>query len=716
MKIKTDNRSRRLMLTGRTMLALSGFAVGVAAAEESATLQEVTVSAKSTEDAERREAGSQKVILGRKDIENMSAMTVGEVMGKLPGIEMTSNGMGPRARGMSRDSVQIMIDGERQPGGAMAVSGALGRLPSSDIERVEILRGSSAEFGGSSSVTVNLVLKKAVPKRSTEVRVGAGYRGSEPNYQLAWTENGGEGGFAWSLPLSLVWSNSPGQSSVDRQSFVGGGRNLWQQDNEQSRTRLGHHSFAPKLTWKDGLDSLTVAPLYFWGPMDKNSSTALTAYANPVAGNGLATNGSRASVETAMTKLYRVRVDGEKHVGDSKLTMRMGLNRTEKSSDVNRDARDAANVLTNFIENNNSTDREVNTAVRLDMPNGLHLLSVSAEYIKLMRDQSQTFAGGFVSQAAYQAAQREGVVWVQDEWTPETGNLTLTSGLRGESMGLASDGITQQRGALLPSIAVRWEPIERWTLRSSLGAGMKMPKLDEISNASVRAVTANTPVEPDQRGNPNLRAERSINFEAVAERYLAEETGVLGVNVYARSTQDFVERQALLEGARWVDRPYNQGSATHWGVEMDGKLRSDMLGWKGGMLKMHLTLPYSRVDDTRLGAKRMARDTPFYVMSTGIDQGLPSLSSSVGLTLQLSGRSRSVIPGEQYIDTRSRATLDAFWLYKVDKGLNLRLSGQNLLQPDGYRTNHYVQGANEWQTGNTDRTYRTVMFTVEGRW
>lgn len=174
-------------------------------AEETAIkLDTITVTGERNDLSMRRDAATQKVIIDRKEIDNMSVMTVGDVLGKLPGVEI--KGDSQRARGMSRDSVQILIDGERQS--SQVVMGAMGRLPSGELERVEILRGSSAEYGGASAITVNLVMKKAIPKRSTEVRAGLGLRGDQVGELLSWTENGGAGNFGWSLPISLIFNTS----------------------------------------------------------------------------------------------------------------------------------------------------------------------------------------------------------------------------------------------------------------------------------------------------------------------------------------------------------------------------------------------------------------------------------------------------------------------------------------------------------------------------
>jgi len=243
-----------------------------------------------------------------------------------------------------------------------------------------------------------------------------------------------------------------------------------------------------------------------------------------------------------------------------------------------------------------------------------------------------------------------------------------------------------------------------------------MPKLDEISNAAVLSLAANTPTEPDKRGNPDILPERSINFEAVLEHYLAENTGMVGANLYIRSTQDFTERRTRLEGLRWVDRPYNEGKASHWGFELDGKMKTDSLGWKGATVKAHLTLPNADVKDTRLGIARMARDTPIYTFSAGVDGSVTDWKSSYGLSMQLSGRSTTDIPGEQLSRTQSRTTVDGFWLYKLNEKFKLRFAGQNIFAADTVRDTLYTTGANAWQLHTVDGGYRTITATLEGRW
>lgn len=591
--------------------------------------------------------------------------------------------------------------------------GAFTRMPASDIERVEVSRGSSAEFGGSSPLTVNIVLKKGVAKASTDMKASVGFREAEHNEQFSWSESGKSGDFSWILPVSLNFSRLPVNTFLDRR-YVGTLTPFSNQEVTSGVSAMEHHSFSPRLTWKSGRDSVTLSSMVFLGPSERNTRTSAYDLVDS------AKNFTRNANEDGSAQILRLRLEGEKYYGESKFSGRFTVNNTQNNLNITR----LTSTNANISDSTKSDENEFNSAARWDQPINLHYISLGAEFIKISRDDSQAFLGIIPGQSQFKSSSQDQVLWLQDAWTPQD-SVTVTGGLRMENMQLKSDGSSQQDFALLPSVAVRWQPQESWVFRSSLGAGMKMPRLNEITATVTRSITvdANTPLDFDSRGNPNLKPERSINFEAVAERYLAQKAGVLSANFYARVTSDFTERRLARELVdipnniyRWVDRPYNEGDAFHWGVELDGKINTDQWGIAGGTAKSHLTLPNARVDDTRLGITRNARDTPKYVLSMGWDQSIPKWQSSLGLSLQLSGRSETDIPGEQKAFTESRALLDAFWLYKINPQFNLRVSAQNLLDEDMRRQNKYITLGEEWKLLANDFGYRTVMISVEGRW
>ena len=203
-----------MMLHLKPVAALLAAAfASLANAEQPTTLQEITVTATSETEAERRAAVTQKTVIDRQEIEALGGLTVGEVIRKLPGIEAGAHsgdgGPSANARGMGRDSVQFLVDGERPSANARYALTTVGRLPSGELERVEILRGASAEHGGGAPVTVNLIMRKARPTTSTAFKAAIGVRGDEPNGQFTLSQGGGDKAFSWILPLTINHHGMP---------------------------------------------------------------------------------------------------------------------------------------------------------------------------------------------------------------------------------------------------------------------------------------------------------------------------------------------------------------------------------------------------------------------------------------------------------------------------------------------------------------------------
>jgi iron complex outermembrane receptor protein len=463
---------------------------------------------------------------------------------------------------------------------------------------------------------------------------------------------------------------------------------------------------SPRLTWKSGRDSLTVSPVIFRSFGRGDNDFERTDLATPT------NSASRKDKEHSRNAFNRLRTEGEMLREGVKYSGRLAFSDGERNADTQRNALSVTGISTPSNEQMRRKERDQSAAFRLDWSAGSHVFASSIEENGHRRDESQSNSGLGASET-HAAWDKQWSAWLQDEWSPST-TATVTAGLRGEAIRYSVDGVGQSHQRLLPSVALRWEPVQRWVVRTSLGTGIKPPRLDELTNQPVFSVNANTPLEPDRRGNPDLRPERSVNFEAALERYLPGEAGVVGVNAYLRHTEDFTERRVLLEGARWIDRPYNEGSARHWGLELDGKLRTDSLGWRGATFRAHLTLPRSEVHDERLGVNRAARESPRYILSAGFDQTQAEMS--YGVSMQYSGRVLTQVPGEQFFETRQRVVFDAYALQKLNAALNLRLSLQNMFRADTRRQLDAFAPGSSWSLSSIDRNARTVLLSLEGKW
>jgi iron complex outermembrane receptor protein len=675
----------------------------LAAAPAPAQLKEITVTATTDALAEQREAVSQKTVIDRKEIEALGGLTVGEVIRKLPGIEAgehgADGGMAARARGMSRDAVQFLVNGERPTANARFALTQVGRLPSGELERIEILRGGSAEFGGAAAVTVNLVMRQPVARASTTLKLAAGQRGPETNMQTSLSRGGGAGGFSWLLPVTLNRHGMPVDLALQRDSTLAGR----QHETERGDYAINEFILSPRLSWRKGADALTLWPSYY-----RNAGERATRMARD-------TGDTRADSEDNGIRIARLRAEGELRVGENKLSGRAAVMAGRRHVDRNRSARDNLGALTAWTEAERRADSEFSAALRIDRPVGTHFLSGGIDFARHGREDRQNLTGAVAGASRFDGDERQWSLWVQDEWALRPG-LTTTLGLRGETMQIATNGAKRRHGAVDPAFALRWELAAGWVARTSLSGAIRFPRLEELTAVATRGASANTPLEPDRGGNPALKPERIANLEAGLERHLSG--GVLGVNAYLRRTDDFVERRTLLEGARWVDRPANQGEARHWGLELSAKLKGDGLLPlpRDGSLRAQLTLPRGEVADARLGLSRKPRELPRYNFSLGYEGGLPAWQSTWGFHWQRHGAVQTAVPGELAADTRRRDLLDLHLVRRLDANLNLRLALQNILAADTRRYASAWSGAEAWRLESLEAGQRTWLVSLEGKW
>jgi hemoglobin/transferrin/lactoferrin receptor protein len=126
-------------------------------------LDEVTVSARGVPAPVSSTPGGVEVATSA-DIVETNPASIAEVLARLPGV--SKNGDSPwsadvNIRGLSRDSVVVLIDGVRV-NMTTDINGRLGVVAQDDIERIEVLKGPvSALYGqGSTGGVVNIITKK----------------------------------------------------------------------------------------------------------------------------------------------------------------------------------------------------------------------------------------------------------------------------------------------------------------------------------------------------------------------------------------------------------------------------------------------------------------------------------------------------------------------------------------------------------------------------
>ena len=104
-------------------------------------------------------------------------LTAGDALKRVPSVTFLSDVLesdGVRIRGLDSAYTQILINGERVPGANLDRSFFVDRIPAELIERVEVVRSSSANRSGDAVAgAINIVLRDAMSLDGGYVRLGA---------------------------------------------------------------------------------------------------------------------------------------------------------------------------------------------------------------------------------------------------------------------------------------------------------------------------------------------------------------------------------------------------------------------------------------------------------------------------------------------------------------------------------------------------------------
>jgi outer membrane receptor protein involved in Fe transport len=125
----------------------------------------------------RSDAAEPILVYDEEYFQRFEPLTAGDALKRVPGVTFLSDVIesdGARLRGLDPGYTQILINGERVPGGNADRSFFLDRIPAELIERVEIVRSSSARRTGDAVAgSLNIVLRDGFSLDGGYIRAGA---------------------------------------------------------------------------------------------------------------------------------------------------------------------------------------------------------------------------------------------------------------------------------------------------------------------------------------------------------------------------------------------------------------------------------------------------------------------------------------------------------------------------------------------------------------
>jgi outer membrane receptor for ferrienterochelin and colicins len=716
-------------------------------AEALQQLQRVEVSGTPSDEAKRRASTAAKIIIGREEIERFGDSSLGEVLKRLPGVTTggrPGRGGDIRMRGMGGGYTQILVNGER-----MSPGFSLDQLPPDQVERIEVMRAPTAEFGARAVAgTINVVLREALAKRLNDWRFGLSSERGLLRPSIGWTRNDklDDSGGAYNLTVNAQQSDR--LDDVNSRTLT---RKLLTQTDSlltttgQNAEQRSSINLNLRLQWRlgDG-DSFSIQP--FLVASKSNTDSRFVQVNDPIP-SPLPLNYFNRVQTLGESKFSMLRVNSQwqRRLDDSsRLDLRGGVGMAAMDSLSLRQEYVNGSAEPSRVQDDSTRSRDKSWSLNGKYSRQLaneHSLVSGLEGEGTQRDQNRVcLQNGLTCRGQLEfgddlaAATQRLAAYAQDEWAVGK-QWSFYAGLRGETIAThsaaANYSVSNRASVWTPLLHSVWKFDEksRDQIRASLTRSYRSPNLqDLIAQPTINSqypcpdalpCGPNQVNYPDRSGNPNLRPELATGIDVAYENYLSK-GGILSANLFVRRISDLMRNIITLGSVpyaslpRWVSRPQNIGNATTMGVELEAKFRLDEFipdAWPVSM-RSNLSLFRSKVDGIP-GPNNKLDQQPYATTNLGADYRLRSLPMSVGAGINWTPANtvQQTLLTEAH-NSRKLVT-DAFALWSINQGAQLRVSASNLTPLD-YSSGSVITTTEQLITQNSGgRSYTQWQVRLE---
>lgn len=675
---------------------------------------------------QRRNDTVAAIVVGHEELIRQGDRALSDALKRLPGITIGGTASGTaggqiQLRGLGQGYTLIMLDGVPVPPGF-----SLDSLDPELVERVEIMRAATAQFSAQAIAgSINIVLKKSGKRREHTFKLGAAGSHGMPagSATVQWADK--DGRLSYALAGTLAHTGRRGLLDEWNREFDGGGRpTVVRHMPLNERVTSDTFELAPRLQWAlAGEDSLAWQSLVSLRRLASRRHVVETAYLG--GHTDYPDNDAAFSQDssTVRSDLHWLRKFGP---GDS-LDMKLGLDANRRGSDYLFQGVSAAPGPANVRRVDAGLDDvgvQTSGTYRRTLGQG-HALAAGWDAGNRRRTEfrreRQLSPGGppVLPDEDYAATVRRLALFAQDEWDISA-RWSLYLGLRWETLRTASaDGGAQRRVDVRaqvwsPVLQSLWKLAGKDQLRLAITRTYKAPQIFQLIPRPYLNDNGNSPVNPDNQGNPALRPELAWGLDAAYEYYLGE-GAMLGASASLRRIGDVMLDRLYQDQGRWVATPVNQGRAQVRGIELEAKLPLSAL-WAGAPaldLRTNVARNWSTLDAVAGPDNRLDGQLPWSA-NLGADYRLAGKPLTLGGNLHFKGGGRSRASSQLLAWQGARRELDLYALWKFSDQLRLRLSGANLLRQLERTRSLYADGGGSLLRTVDTGSYRTLRVMLEG--
>jgi outer membrane receptor for ferrienterochelin and colicins len=664
---------------------------------QTSVIQRVEIVARQGSTELRRAASFAKQVYGREELDRYGDTNALDVMRRLPGVNVDSGG--PRMRGLGAGYTQILINGDPAPPGFN-----LDQLSPSQIERIEVIKASTAEQSAQAVAgSINVVLKEASRRSLSNLRLGLGTGKDRPLGNVNYSISESVGPFNMSLPISLFEWNRQVRNMVDRKMEGADGQPAVSEQLGTATSWGWGYNFAPRFNFKVS-DEQTIALATFfqkgyWNYRTDYINRAVSG--NPVFDDDAIQGGYWENRRANLTWINRFSQD-------QRIEIKAGVQQSRSAFDLRNLRAGATQLQTAAI---NQDDAITQAGKYSQLLGSAHTLTAGWDLENRDRQEMRTTSNGagqallprFEGQP-FLAQMRRQAIYIQDEWeiSPQ---WQLNLGLRNERIASESSNaslpVLNVSSVLSPlaHVSYKFDPKSRDMVRASLTRSYKAPGLSAllsrpvINGAYANTNQTNTYLSPDRIGNPTLSPELATGLDIAYENYLNND-GIFSVGIFHRNLTNVVRNLTELRNVswatapRWITQPQNFSDAVTSGLEFELRGRaSDLMPQLLGnakALNLRTSLSFYRSSIAALPGpdNRLDGQQPWSA-SLGFDQRISGLPLSVGGNLSITPGYDTRQTAEQFLKRSTIKGIDLFAMMPLSPTMSLRAAASAGVQQFG---------------------------------
>ncbi|MFT4905962.1 MAG: outer membrane receptor for ferrienterochelin and colicin [Oleispira sp.] len=711
------------------ILSLSGILFSNVLFAEENELDVVTVTASAIDDSAqlanlaKQNALNGQTIIMAEQLNQFGDQPLGDALRRVSGVHFdgANRAREIQLRGLGAEYTQVTINGRRIIDSSSSRSVQVDRIPSSMVERIEIIHTPLASNDGQGAAgTVNIILKQGHEYLPNQVGIGMGS-----------LQDNGEIGDA-----TFQYSTGNDRVSV---TLAGG---IQQQRRNESKDELEYAADGQA----DGGEIKTNERRYEQINLIPTVDITLN-------------NANRLSIEPTFLQTIEFRNDVKKSLTDDHSTVeeysKEFRKRTRQNTglytelntqisdnielksfidwqdgyeDTTRDQDDfdEQNALTDTKQREQSVDLNLmKIGFRAKHIVGQHALEYGLGLSQETREEDNSEVKNGVKKdpsidSIYEITESINHLYVQDSLSLFEGNST-TFGLRAEdstteTIDFADDSTTKRTTSFLPSFNLKQAIDDSSYVRLGLAKTLRRPDLRSLSPTI--SEEDGTFSDPDTAGNPNATPESILGVDLSFEHYFYDNNGLVSLSVFDRSFEDKLETITTNIDGRFVATPENTGDGSMQGAEVEFRLPLNSIGLNNVTGWFNATAVETEVKITSTGEKRRFLDQPDHLGNLGFDWNLATFNSTIGLSINYASgydQKHELSDGsfeKNIVDSNSRVDLSI--RSEITKNTSINLTALNLFAKTAKREDRFFDSSNALDSYSTteEPTYRSIYLKL----